>query len=82
MLSLMCVDTHRRWKENRKRIFVYPKNRHEYYVAGVIKMKNQDGTWSDAIVYRDNKDNSIYARNREDFYNKFVQIDEYKNGKV
>lgn len=61
-------------------LFIYPKNGHEYYVNAIIKMKSPDtGEWHDAVLYSDYKKRETYVREYNDFFDKFIHINKWKN---
>lgn len=68
-------------KSIEKNIYVYPKTEHQYKVLYRCKMKLPvDGTWIDALIYLGLDDGNYYVRERRDFLNKFVKLNDWKNG--
>lgn len=60
--------------------FYYPKNQHTYGLLQEFKMKDPTtGEWKDAYLYAEVLPDGIlkgmYAREKEDFLNKFQEID-------
>lgn len=65
---------------SRSKTYIYPGNRHLYYVIYTGKLKNPStGDWHEAIIYRGLNDNKIYARDLADFRDKFIPIQEWKS---
>lgn len=51
----------------------FPNNKHTYAVIGEVKLKNpSNGEWKDAYLYTDGS--SMYVREKEDFLNKFKNL--------
>lgn len=65
--------------EQKKRIYVYPKTKDQYYAKGVVKMKDTDsGEWIDAVLYISLKNGNYYVRDKRQFLGKFVTLKEWK----
>lgn len=65
--------------EQKKRIYVYPKTKNQYYAKGVVKMKDTDsGKWIDAVLYISLKNGNYYVRDKRQFLGKFVTLKEWK----
>ena len=42
-----------------------------------IKMKQQDGSWEECVIYSPVDDEDvIYVRESDDFYDKFIEVEE------
>lgn len=68
-------------KEQRDRMYVYPKNGHQYLPLYGCRMKcPASGEWIDALVYQDCNTKHLYVMGRKDFLDKFVKLTEYNNG--
>ena len=68
-------------KEQRDRMYVYPKNGHQYLPLYGCRMKcPASGEWIDALVYQDCNTKHLYVMDRKDFLDKFVKLTEYNNG--
>lgn len=68
-------------KEQRDRMYVYPKNGHQYIPLYRCRMKcPASGEWFDALIYEDCETEKLYVRDRKDFFDKFVKLIEYNNG--
>lgn len=68
-------------KEQRDRMYVYPKNGHQYIPLYRCRMKcPASGEWFDALIYEDCETEKLYVRGRKDFFDKFVKLTEYNNG--
>ena len=68
-------------KEQRDRMYVYPKNGHQYLPLYRCRMKcPASGEWIDALVYQDCNTKHLYVMGRKDFLDKFVKLTEYNNG--
>lgn len=64
------------------RSYVYPKTGTTYYVEGKIKLKNPStGEWHEAVLYTDKVKKEGYAREYEDFFEKFIPFKDWKDGK-
>ena len=73
--------------EQKKRIYVYPKTKNQYYVIkGIVKMKDMDsGEWIDAVLYMSLKNGHYYVREKRQFLDKFVTLEDWEesnNGNV
>lgn len=68
--------------EQKKRIYVYPKTKNQYYTKGIVKMKDMDsGEWIDAVLYMSLKNGHYYVRDKRQFLDKFVTLKDWeKNG--
>lgn len=70
-----------RRKEIRDKTFVYPKNGHHYIPLYRCKMKcPASGEWFDAIIYQECNTERLYVRERKDFLDKFVKLNDWENG--
>ena len=68
-------------KEQRDRIYVYPKNGHQYLPLYRCRMKcPASDEWLDALIYQDCNTKHLYVMDRKDFFDKFVKLTEYNNG--
>lgn len=68
-------------KGQRDRMYVYPKNGHQYISLYRCRMKcPASGEWFDALIYEDCETEKLYVRDRKDFFDKFVKLTEYNNG--
>lgn len=68
-------------KNYESRCFVYPKTGTIYHVDNIIKLKSPDtGEWHKAILYTDTVKNEIYTREYDDFFNKFIPLNKWRNG--
>lgn len=55
--------------------YIYPKNGYTYRVIQEAKMKDPTtGEWKDSVFYADG--DSAYCREKKDFLNKFVPVEE------
>lgn len=72
--------------EQKKRIYVYPKTKNQYYAKGIVKMKDMDsGEWIDAVLYMSLKNGHYYVREKRQFLDKFVTLEDWEesnNGNV
>lgn len=70
----------------KKRIYVYPKTKNQYYAKGIVKMKDMDsGEWIDAVLYMSLKNGHYYVREKRQFLDKFVTLEDWEesnNGNV
>lgn len=63
------------------RMYVYPKNGHQYIPLYRCRMKcPASGEWFDALIYEDCETKKLYVRDRKDFFDKFVKLTEYNDG--
>ena len=68
-------------KEQRDRMYVYPKNGHQYLPLYRCRMKcPASDEWLDALIYQDCNTKHLYVMDRKDFFDKFVKLTEYNNG--
>ena len=59
--------------------FVYPKTETIYHIDKSIKLKNPDtGEWHKAVLYTDNVKKESYAREYDDFLDKFIPLKEWR----
>lgn len=66
-------------KTARTHIFVHPGNKYRYYADRMAKLKNPStGEWHEAIIYKGIDDGNIYVRDKRDFINKFIPIEEWE----
>ena len=70
-----------RLKEIRGKLYVYPKNGHQYMPLFRCRMKcPASGEWFDALIYQDYNTKHLYVRDKKDFFDKFVKLKDYENG--
>lgn len=70
-----------RLKEIKSRLYVYPKNGHHYEPLFRCKMKcPASGEWFDALIYQDYNTKHLYVRDKKDFFDKFVKLNDWKDG--
>ena len=70
-----------RLKEVREQLYVYPKNGHQYMPLFRCRMKcPASGEWFDALIYQDYNTKHLYVRERKDFLDKFVKLNDWENG--
>lgn len=68
-------------KEQRDRMYVYPKNGHQYMPLYRCRMKNPvSGEWLNALIYRGMNNGELYVREYKDFFGKFVKLLDWENG--
>ena len=68
-------------EESEKNIYVYPKTGNQYKVIYRCKMKLPiERTWIDAMIYIGLKDGNFYVRERKEFFDKFVKLNDWKDG--
>lgn len=61
--------------KQKKRIYVYPKTKNQYYAKGIVKMKDMDsGEWIDAVLYKSLKNGHYYVREKRQFLDKVYNI--------
>lgn len=59
--------------------FVYPKTGTVYHVDKIIKLKSPDtGEWYKSVLYTDNQKRESYAREYNDFLDKFIPLKEWR----
>lgn len=72
-----------RLKELRDKMYVCPKNGHQYMPLFRCRLKcPASGEWFDAIIYQDYNTKHLYVRERKDFLDKFVKLLDWENEKV
>ena len=65
--------------EQKRRIYVYPKTKNQYYAKGIVKMKDMDsGEWIDAVLYVSLKNGNYYVREKRQFLDKFVTLEDWE----
>lgn len=65
-----------------KIIIPYPKNGHQYLPLFRCRLKcPASGQWFDALIYQDYDSKHLYVREKKDFFDKFVKLNDWKNGK-
>lgn len=70
-----------RLKEIRGKLYVYPKNGHQYMPLFRCRMKcPASGEWFDALIYQDYNTKHLYVRDKKDFFDKFVKLNDWKDG--
>ena len=63
----------------KKRTYVYPRTRNQYYAKGIVKMKDMDsGKWVDAVLYMSLKNGHYYVREKRQFLGKFVTLEDWE----
>lgn len=68
-------------KDFDKKLYIYPKTEHRYLPLYRCKLKcPSTGEWFDAIIYEGMDDKKCYVRERKDFFDKFVKLNDWKNG--
>lgn len=68
-------------KDFNKRLYIYPKTEHTYLPIYRCKLKcPSTGEWFDAIIYKGVEDERYYVRERKDFFDKFVKLNDWRNG--
>ena len=70
----------------KKNIYVYPKTKNKYLVKGIVKMKDTlSNEWIDAVLYISLKNEQYYVRDKRQFLDKFVTLEDWEesnNGNV
>lgn len=73
-------------KLQKKNIYVYPKTKNKYLAKGIVKMKDTlSNEWIDAVLYIGLKDEQYYVRDKRQFFDKFVTLEDWEesnNGNV
>lgn len=70
-----------RLKKIRGKLYVYPKNGHQYMPLFRCRMKcPATGEWFDALIYQDYNTKHLYVRDRKGFFDKFVKLLDWENG--
>lgn len=68
-------------KDFNKKLYIYPKTEHTYLPIDECKLKcPSTGEWFNAIIYKGVEDDKYYVRERKDFFDKFVKLNDWKNG--
>lgn len=72
--------------EQKKNIYVYPKTKNKYLAKGIVKMKDTlSNEWIDAVLYISFKNEQYYVRDKRQFLDKFVTLEDWEesnNGNV
>lgn len=69
-------------KEIREKLYVYPKNGHQYMPLFRCRMKcPTSGEWFDALIYQDYDSKHLYVREKKDFFDKFVRLIDWETNK-
>lgn len=69
-----------RLKEIREKLYVYPKNGHQYMPLYRCRMKNPvSGEWFNALIYQGMENGELYVREYKDFFDKFVKLLDWEN---
>ena len=64
-----------RLKEIREKLYIYPKNGHQYLPLFRCRLKCPAfGKWFDALIYQDYDSKHLYVREKKDFFDKFVKL--------
>nr|DAE36423.1 MAG TPA: hypothetical protein [Crassvirales sp.] len=75
--TMICIN-----KQEEKKFYIYPKTGHKYKILYECVMKLPiERTWVDAFVYVDLNDGQLYVREKQDFFNKFIKVTEWKEKK-
>lgn len=73
-------------KLQKKNIYVYPKTKNKYLAKGIVKMKDTlSNEWIDAVLYISLKNEQYYVRDKRQFLDKFVTLEDWEesnNGNV
>lgn len=78
-LCWLIYTVHLSSYNQRKRIYVYPKTKNQYYAKGIVKMKDMDsGEWIDAVLYMSLKNGHYYVREKRQFFDKFITLKEWE----
>lgn len=68
-------------KEQRDRMYICPKNGHQYMPLSRCRMKcPASDEWLDALIYQDCNTKQLYVMDMKDFHDKFIKLTEYNNG--
>lgn len=63
----------------KKNIYVYPETKNKYLVKGVVKMKDTlSNKWVDAVLYINLKSEQYYVRDKRQFLDKFVTLEDWE----
>lgn len=85
VLIVACIGTYYTirimMKERNERTYVYPKTGHKYMPLYRCRMKNPvSGEWFNALIYQGMENGELYVREYKDFFDKFVKLNDWKNG--
>lgn len=68
-------------KEIREKLYIYPKNGHQYLPLFRCRLKcPASEQWFDALIYQDYDSKYLYVREKKDFFDKFVKLIDWKDG--
>lgn len=71
-----------RLKEIREKLYIYPKNGHQYLPLFRCRLKcPASGEWFDALIYQDYDSKHLYVREKKDFFDKFVKLIDWETNK-
>lgn len=69
-------------KDIDNKTYVYPKTGHMYSPMYWCKLKCPiTGEWYDAVFYKGIEDEKYYVREKNDFFNKFVKLKDWRDGR-
>ena len=80
---VICAVLFTKWliKDIDSRLYIYPKTEHTYLPIHRCKLKCPlTGEWFNAITYKGLEDKKYYVRERKDFFDKFVKLNDWRNG--
>lgn len=63
-------------KEQRNITYVHLKTKNKYFLIEESRMKIPGEGWVDSVIYSNNK--GTFVREKNDFYNKFKKLSEWK----
>lgn len=67
----------------KNKVYVYPITKQQYYVKGIVRMRDiTSPVWVDAILYVSLRDGQFYVREKDEFFNKFITLKQWKKRKV
>ena len=70
------------YKQEEKKFYICPKTGHKYRILCECVMKLPiERTWVDAFVYVGLNNEQLYVREKQDFFNKFIKVTEWKEKK-
>lgn len=67
-------------KEHRNSTYVHLRTKNRYFLIEESRMKIPGEGWVDAIIYSNNK-GFVFVRKKDDFYNSFKKLSEWKKEK-